>query len=444
MFIPETLARTGLFNGGEDLSKLACQLNRNAGWLLDDALPLWADAGFDVEQEMFEERLTFDGAPIPSAPRRLMVQARQAATYAAAALSGRFPEGADLALRAGHSMVLRYLEADGAPGWVFSRGAGGGVADRRRDLYAHAFAIFSLAWLLRLDADPLFSNAIDETLRFLDCHCADAAGGGYWDCMPRADLLRRQNPHMHLFEACITLFETTRSEEILARCRALCELAHRCFIHEDTGAIREFYDDDWKHSADAELATVEPGHLYEWAWLLRRYERISGEDQSGAVHSMLNLALRAGTDRALGRIVDAIDEQGKVRSACSRSWPHAEALKAMCAEVTFSGWNDFELPARILERMERVYCRQDLHGGWMDHVNERDDPACTFMPASTLYHVYFGIAAVEDLLAASGSRVEDDSPATIIRADGGACGERPGAPVHYADPPAQTDWSSRR
>lgn len=401
-------------------------------WLRERALPLWASAGFDARQEMFEERLTFEGAPLRSAPRRLMVQARQAATYAAAALSGRFPEGAEMALRAGRSMVLRYFEADGAPGWVFSRGAEGGVADGRRDLYAHAFAIFSLAWLMRVDADPLFGNAIEATLDFLDEHCADAARGGYWDCVPRADLLRRQNPHMHLFEACLALFETTGSEEVLARCRALCDLAHRNFIDEETGAIREFYDDEWKLSTDAALETVEPGHLYEWAWLLRRYERISGEDQSGAVRGMLGLALRAGTDRALGRIVDAIDERGKVRSACSRSWPHAEALKALTAEVEFSGWNDFDLPARILERLERVYCRRELGGGWMDHVNERGDGMCEFMPASTLYHVYFGIAAVEDLLAARGG---------AIRADGGLCGVERDGLLHCGDRPAQTDWS---
>jgi hypothetical protein len=48
----------------------------------------------------------------------------------------------------------------------------------------------------------------------------------------------------------------------------------------------------------------------------------------------------------------------------------------------------------ILERLLNVYCRADPRGGWVDHV---DQPIANLMPASTLYHVYFGIMSVTAL-----------------------------------------------
>ena len=162
-------------------------------------------AGSTVARGAFEEQLDFAAAPVLTTPRRVMVQARQISVYAAAALSGRYPEGAPLALRAARSMIATYLNADGAPGWAFAADRAGRIVDSRRDLYAHAFVLFALAWAMRLERDPAFEAAVDATLAFLDDAFADPVHGGYWDCLPRADEKRRQNPHMHLFEALIAL-----------------------------------------------------------------------------------------------------------------------------------------------------------------------------------------------------------------------------------------------
>ena len=74
-----------------------------AGWLCRQALPLWSNAGHD--EHGFVERLALDGTPQPDVPRRLMVQARQIHAFAIAARRGWYPGAADLALRAGETMV---------------------------------------------------------------------------------------------------------------------------------------------------------------------------------------------------------------------------------------------------------------------------------------------------------------------------------------------------
>lgn len=381
----------------DDLSALT---SRAETWLREAALPLWATRGFDARAGLFEEQLSFDGAPVLTVPRRVMVQCRQIAVFASAGLSGRFAGGGALATSTMQRVIERFHEADGRPGWVFSIDREGRVAEGKRDLYAHAFVLFALACVMRVERDPVFEAAVEATLRFLDDEFAGSSHGGFWDCLPRPDALRRQNPHMHLFEALIALFETTGRADVLTRVRRLRDLAVARFLDPATGALREYFSDDWRVHPAPGAGSVEPGHLFEWAWLLRRWQIVSGEDQAGPVGALLGLARRAGLDAATGRIVDEIGEDGVLRRASSRSWPHAEALKALTTEAALSGSApDPAITAitAILTRLLTVYCRPELGGGWIDHVDEGDRPISTVMPASTLYHLYFGITSVGDL-----------------------------------------------
>jgi mannose/cellobiose epimerase-like protein (N-acyl-D-glucosamine 2-epimerase family) len=354
-------------------------------WLCQRALPLWGSRGFDIQRNAFEEQLDFSGTPVAGGARRLMVQGRQVSVYAASALAGVFPEGAALALRATHSMIKNYFERDGAAGWAFS-------SDRSGHL---AFAIFALAWAMRLDQDRSFEAALAGTLGFLDRCLADDVNGGYWDCLPRPDALRRQNPHMHLFEAYLALYETTRRDDVLERCQKLHELALTRFFDPSSGTICEYYDDRWIVYPEPGAGSVEPGHLFEWAWLLRRFESASGLNQDHPICSLIGAALRTGFDMTRGRVVDEIWEDGHVRSESSRSWPHAEALKALSEETKLGNHDYSELIASILTRFRAVHCLDTLNGGWVDHVDASDNPISKAMPASTLHHAYFGIAAAK-------------------------------------------------
>jgi mannose-6-phosphate isomerase len=323
-----------------------------------------------------------------------MVQARQISVYAAAALNGTYPSGGDLALRASDTMIRTYFEGDGAPGWLFSVDRSGRAVDVKRDLYAHAFAIFGLAWAIRLDYNRKQALTIAKTLEILDRDFADASHGGYWDGLPRSDRLRRHNPHMHLFEALLALFEATEAEEALHRCQKLHALAMNRFFSRRAGVIREYFDDDWNVHPASGLGNVEPGHLLEWAWLLRRFEAASGLKQDEPVSMLIGAALRYGVDAALGRVVGEIYENGTVRSASTRVWPHAEALHALSEEMNRGPNAQSQLVISILRRLRTVYCPDRLDGGWVDHVDANDEPISIMMPASSLYHLYFGIGAL--------------------------------------------------
>src|ERR1700733_6763929 len=100
-----------------DAERSAARLKR---WVVDQALPLWGETGFDSARGSFVERLTFEGEPVHSAPRRAMVQARQIYVFSHAALLGWRPEGKVAALQVAHRLIDRYHGVDGSRGWVFS------------------------------------------------------------------------------------------------------------------------------------------------------------------------------------------------------------------------------------------------------------------------------------------------------------------------------------
>jgi mannose/cellobiose epimerase-like protein (N-acyl-D-glucosamine 2-epimerase family) len=121
----------------------------------------------------------------------------------------------------------------------------------------------------------------------------------------------------------------------------------------------------------------------------------TGLNQDHPISCLIDAGLRTGLEVARGRIVDEIGEDGEVRSASSRFWPHGEAVKALTDE-TRNGSKDYSaMIASILTHLRAVYCLDRLDGGWIDHVDASDNPISKTMPASTLYHAYFGIASVE-------------------------------------------------
>ena len=371
-------------------------------WLIGNALPLWMSVGFDADAPLFEEQLDLERRPVRTVPRRVMVQARQISVCALATRSG----WADLrapALAVGAAVIERYWAADGAPGWVFALDRAGEVADSRRDLYAHAFVLFALGNLLKLaPGEPSFLQAVERTVTFLEEAFADPIAGGYWDCLPRADALRRQNPHMHLLEAWLELFEATGEHRFLDRAEQLVRLARACFLDPRAGTLREFFDDRWQVSPAPGQGIVEPGHQFEWAWLFRRYERLAGGNEDGAVTALVRSALTHGVDPATGRILDQVGEDGAPLQRSSRCWPYCEAVKSLAVETARGGGDHRALIDAMLNRLLAAYCRADLHGGWIDHLDEQDRAASKVMPASTLYHLAFALAEWEAAFGSDG------------------------------------------
>lgn len=345
-------------------------------WLCSQALPLWSSAGYDAETGSFVERLALDGTPQADVPRRLMTQARQIHVYATAVQNDWFPEGADLALRVGDAMIERYHAAGGAEGWAFSCTGSGGIADGTRDLYAHAFVLLALAGLIRLDPKPRTIALVHTTLAFLDREMAHPAGG-YIEQWPSALLPRRQNPHMHLVEALLALQETGVCGDFSERLHALITLFDQRFFSDQRHVLSEYFDEHW-HPVD-DGWTFEPGHHFEWVWLLKRTAACTGTATSESVARLLRQGLR-GIDQA-GRVIDEMGKDGPAKPTL-RLWPAMEAAKALALTPGCAS-----LAPDVLGAAWRSFFAAAIPGGWIDRVDQQGAALVDHMPASSLYHI---------------------------------------------------------
>ena len=357
---------------------------RLRAWAIEKALPLWAGAGFDREQGRFEERLSLAGAPIADAPQRLIVQARQIYSYGLATRRGWY-RGRDLIEEAYASMIRDFHHPDGRDGWVSSVARDGKVIDATRDLYSHAFVLLGVASYIQAVGDPKALAIADETLAFVDGSLS-AADGGYFDALPRADALRRQNPHMHILEGLLSLWAASGEPRYLARAEKIFALFAAHFFQPDHGVLGEYYDDRLERAAGITGDIVEPGHHYEWVWLLRWLERESGCAVGLYADGLYRHADAHGYSGD-GLIMDELLRDGRSHKRSHRTWPVTEAIKGNLAEAGAGRAGAADKAAALADRLHERFLSNVVPGGWMDRLDERGLPATDFMPASTLYHL---------------------------------------------------------
>ena len=362
-------------------------------WATTQALPLWATSGFDRQHDRFEERLSLTGQRIADVPIRLMTQARQIYSYGLAARRGWHPGGIGLVERAYSSMVRDYHRRDGAPGWVFSIGRDGSVLDTKRDLYAHAFVLLAVASYVQATGNREALALADGTLDYIDGHLRAAEGGGYVDSAPPGDELRRQNPHMHMFEALLSLWASSNDRRYLDRGGQIFDLFAARFFRPEAGALGEYFDARLDPAAGAVGTIVEPGHHYEWIWLLRWFERESGRTVRPYVDALYAHADSFGY-AASGLIVDEVLLDGSVRTPSHRIWPLTEAIKANLVEASAGRPGAAEKVAALGEIFRARFLTREPPGGWIDRLDKDGNPATDFMPASTLYHI---LCALDEL-----------------------------------------------
>src|SRR3546814_5449526 len=125
-------------------------------------------------------------------------------------------------------------------------------------------------------------------------------------------LPRRQNPHMHLLEAFLALYEASGEAHWLARAQSIHDLFRRHFLQQ--GQLVEFFDADWREvpqdGRDGARRLREPGHFFEWAWLLHRLALLTGDaGAAAAMRPLYDRAWEKGVDRGREAPCGAFEEQ---------------------------------------------------------------------------------------------------------------------------------------
>jgi mannose-6-phosphate isomerase len=360
---------------------------------LETLLPLCRDRFADAEHGGFHEQLDSTGAPLPIGTKRVMVQCRQLYILCHSALLGD-RSGAAAAER-GFAFMRDTFRDGRNGGWFFRATASGEPTDRTKDAYAHAFVLFALAWLHRAFAVPDALPLARETYEVMASRLA-AGNGGFWDAASETwepdTRVRRQNPHMHLLEALHALHEATGDNAWLTEADRLVTLFHDRFYHPATATLGEYFTADWE--PDPERGhIVEPGHHYEWVWLLHRHATLTGSAVSPAADALFSHAERHGFDPEHGGIHDQIDRDGRPVQHTRRIWPMTEAIKAYVARREAGLPIPDGEPDALIGRLFADFV-QPAELGWIETMTREGRPTLTNLPGSTPYHLFLSASEV--------------------------------------------------
>lgn len=353
------------------------------------ALVVWADAGVDRRDGDFVEALTVDGTPLPDLPRRGRTQARQILTFAMAHALGDDADGRLLAAatRGYDTLRRKYMHRDG--GLLMAVHPDGTVADGHRYAYEQAFLLMAEGWLHRATGDARHAAAAEATWQWLQETLLDREHDGFRIGVPDdRDDPRQQNPHMHLFEACL-LNAAHIGGDWRRRADWLYGLFVRHFYDAGERCLHEFFRADWSpHPRDGDR--LDPGHHFEWTWLLGFYARMTGTVPP-QLTSLYRYGERYGLNaRRLGR--DEIYPRGRVLRPTSRLWVQCEVTKGHLTLLRLTGNPVFLARAQeTLARLVDDYLRPDS-GCWYDQLDDSGAVVSENSPASTLYHLYVAFA----------------------------------------------------
>jgi mannose/cellobiose epimerase-like protein (N-acyl-D-glucosamine 2-epimerase family) len=367
-------------------------------WLLQHVVPFWLSR--IRTPHGFEELLTAEGTPVVTTRRHLLVQARLTYVFSHAALMGG-GAGARAAAEHGFATLTRaFLAPDG--GWYRHVNTDGSVADPSRDFYDLAFVMFALAWYARLSGEPRALALADATWDFLSLRMADPQHGGFVEnWLPGTDpaLPRRQNPHMHLLEALLALHVAAPHGGWLDRARDLVAFFERALLDPGTGTLIEFLTADLKPAPGREGRWREPGHHFEWVWLLHDFHRHTGETGALEMADLLyDFGARHGLERHPGKpggVFDGVNADGSIASDAKTLWPQTEYIKACVARAEDGrdpqAWSLVEAHLRVLAAH---YMRPD-GATWHNQISRDGASMQAMTPARVLYHLFLAIAEVD-------------------------------------------------
>ncbi len=366
-------------------------------WLFEAAFPLWLEKGWDRQTGGFHDALSMNGARA-AVPNRLRVQTRQIYAFSLAGKLGWGGDWLEAVLKGLHFLRL-FKRDDGLYMSSLTK------SSCEFDLYDQAFVLLALASAYeQLGFDRKLASAAMGIVRNLRREYANHHGGFEESIPPSLPL--RSNPHMHLFEAALAWVAVGVDECFRALAIDILLLAESRFVVG--GSIAENFDQDWRVSAETD-APREPGHQFEWAFLLSEADRLVGSFTTGLQQRLYSFGTR-GINPSRNVVHFSMDSEGGVVNARARLWAQTERLRA---SLRFKRNASRSSDVRTAFACVRSFLTVPTPGLWYEWQAADGSFEVSDVPATTLYHIVNGFSEFFDQRAvgeAGGVGLQAPSP----------------------------------
>jgi mannose-1-phosphate guanylyltransferase / mannose-6-phosphate isomerase len=358
-------------------------------WLYTRALPLWWQTGADHGQGGFHELIAEDGRAAGTF-RRARVQGRQSYVFAQAGAMGWNGPWREAAPHGIAYLNKAYRQPDGQFCTLVSEH--GDVLNTATMLYDQAFALMAMATIVKVMPEQSDLKAAAHALFDRIVATRKHPAGGFAETGDKPFI---SNPHMHLLESLLAWCEVEPDGIWGQYADHVANLARTKFIDQQGGYLREYFDAAWAPASGPDGHVVEPGHQFEWAWLLMRWGKVRGHPEVRAEARRLFAHGLKGIDSKRDAAIHAMNDRFEVTVPTARLWAQTERIKAALSLATTG---EEELIGEALKGAACLwrYLDTPVKGLWWDRFEPDGHFVREPAPASSLYHIICCIACMQE------------------------------------------------
>ena len=377
-----------------DFIRLADEVEANLKThILDKFFP----AAADEQGGGFFENYGLDWTRQRGDSRSIVYQSRL--TWTSAQAARRFPAQADMYLamtRRGAAFLAEKMWDPVGGGFFWTIRPGGQHTNELKQMYGHAFGIYSLAASYQATHDPQTLELAKRAFQWLEAHAHDPLHLGYFEnigpegkpaslgagnAVGAAAGQKSMNTSIHLLEALTGLYQVWPDPLVKRRVQEMLEIC-RDRIYAEPGYLVQFFSADWKRT----LSPDSFGHDVETGFLMVEAAEALGQADDPrnwtAARRLVDHALQYGWDQARGVLYDSavINAEGVVTGEVRTDkiwWVEAEQLNVLLllderfGKETNRYWEAFQKQWEWISRFQVDH----VHGGWWPTVRADGTPA---------------------------------------------------------------------
>lgn len=334
-------------------------------------LEYWIQHSVDNEKGGFYGTVNGKNVPDANAPRSVVVTSRILWTFSA--VQQLFPDNryVQLADRA-YDYIIDYFIDKEYGGVYWSVTAEGEPLEKKKQLYGHSFAIYSLSEYYKIAKKQEVLNTAKDIFSQVIKHGYDQANGGYIEAFERdwsdtndyilskGESRKSMNTHIHLLEAFTNFYRVWKAEPSKFHLQHAIHLMLDHIVDPQTYRMTLFFKENWQHTSE----TISYGHDIEASWLLWEAAEALGDEKIKATCKDVSIQMAKAAVSGLatdGAINYEYEPSTKHLNDSKQWWPEAEAM------VGF--YNAYQLSHKVnyLEKSEKVweFIKQHL----IDRVN---------------------------------------------------------------------------
>jgi mannose/cellobiose epimerase-like protein (N-acyl-D-glucosamine 2-epimerase family) len=179
-------------------------------------------------------------------------------------------------------------------------------------------------------------------------------------------MVRRHGLNVHMFEALLALYETTKSKEVWNEIQTEMTAFEKMYDYK-LGYLPEGYDENWK-APEPKIFNV--GHLFEWGSLFSRAVELGADKKFIELgNRSVDLGLKVGFHKPTGGtwMIANADGSGPAREYMIW-WTQCETMKATARYATLHGRSDLWPIFHQATDFVKDKFMDHEYGGWFEGV----------------------------------------------------------------------------